>query len=160
MPRVMDPHKHLSCQGAGLPLSTVYVGGWLSVSTLGAGPWSISVPGSWGMQIRGAEGSHLLPATPLDIPNMFTFWEDRRPNHHPEPLQHVSLVHSSRDIPLHSDYRPGQIESRLELLQAQLSRWAGHRVGEHLGRGRSRSSPSPALQGWLHQALCAADATS
>lgn len=66
----------------------------------------------------------LLPATPLDIPNMFTFWEDRRPNDHPEPLQHISLVHSSRDIPLHSDYRPGQIESRLELLQAQLSRWA------------------------------------
>ncbi|KFV49150.1 Potassium voltage-gated channel subfamily H member 7, partial [Gavia stellata] len=61
-------------------------------------------------------------ATPLDIPNMFTFWEDRRPNHRPEPLQHISLVHSSRDIPLHSDYRPGQIESRLELLQAQLSR--------------------------------------
>ncbi|EOA94501.1 Potassium voltage-gated channel subfamily H member 6, partial [Anas platyrhynchos] len=108
--------------GAGLPLSTVYVGGWLSMNTLGAGPWSISMPGSWGTQIRGAEGSPLLPATPLDIPNMFTFWEDRRPNHHPEPLQHVSLMHSSRDIPLHSDYRPGQIESRLELLQAQLSR--------------------------------------
>lgn len=88
------------------------------------------------MQDRNVEMSPLLPATPLDIPNMFTFWEDGRPNHHPEPLQHISLVHSSRDIPLHSDYRPGQIESRLELLQAQLSRWAGppgHRVGEHPG---------------------------
>ncbi|NXO17203.1 KCNH6 protein, partial [Oriolus oriolus] len=61
-------------------------------------------------------------ATPLDIPNMFTFWEDRRPTHPAEPLQHISLVHSSQDVPLHSDYRPGQIESRLELLQAQLSR--------------------------------------
>ncbi|XP_040392487.1 potassium voltage-gated channel subfamily H member 6 isoform X1 [Cygnus olor] len=71
---------------------------------------------------QAAESSQSYTATPLDIPNMFTFWEDRRQNHHPEPLQHVSLVHSSQDIPLHSDYRPGQIESRLELLQAQLSR--------------------------------------
>ncbi|OXB60798.1 hypothetical protein ASZ78_005236 [Callipepla squamata] len=71
---------------------------------------------------QAAESSQSYAATPLDIPNMFTFWEDQRPNHHAEPLQHVSLVHSSRDIPLHSDYRPGQIESRLELLQAQLSR--------------------------------------
>ncbi|NXX80113.1 KCNH6 protein, partial [Urocolius indicus] len=71
---------------------------------------------------RSVEMSLFLSATPLDIPNMFTFWEDRKQNHHPEPLQHISLVHSSRDIPLHSDYRPGQIESRLELLQAQLSR--------------------------------------
>ncbi|KFV62958.1 Potassium voltage-gated channel subfamily H member 7, partial [Dryobates pubescens] len=39
-----------------------------------------------------------------------------------ESLQHISLVQSSRDVPLHSDHRPGQIESRLELLQAQLSR--------------------------------------
>uniref|UniRef100_A0A8C3U9D4 Potassium voltage-gated channel subfamily H member 6 n=1 Tax=Catharus ustulatus TaxID=91951 RepID=A0A8C3U9D4_CATUS len=61
-------------------------------------------------------------ATPLDIPNMFTFWEDRQPSHPGEPLQHISLVHSSQDVPLHRDYRPGQIESRLELLQAQLSR--------------------------------------
>ncbi|NXS31761.1 KCNH6 protein, partial [Pomatostomus ruficeps] len=61
-------------------------------------------------------------ATPLDIPNMFTFWEDRRPPHPAEPLQHISLVHSSQDVPLHGDCRPGQIESRLELLQAQLSR--------------------------------------
>ncbi|XP_074973344.1 voltage-gated inwardly rectifying potassium channel KCNH6 isoform X1 [Phalacrocorax aristotelis] len=71
---------------------------------------------------QAAESSQSYAATPLDIPNMFTFWEDRRPNHHQEPLQHISLVHSSRDIPLHSDYRLGQIETRLELLQAQLSR--------------------------------------
>ncbi|NXG01243.1 KCNH6 protein, partial [Sakesphorus luctuosus] len=71
---------------------------------------------------RSAEVCPLLPATPLDIPNMFSFWEDRRPNPPPEPLQHISLVQSSRDVPLHSDCRPGQIESRLELLQAQLSR--------------------------------------
>uniref|UniRef100_A0A8C9N4U1 Potassium voltage-gated channel subfamily H member 6 n=1 Tax=Serinus canaria TaxID=9135 RepID=A0A8C9N4U1_SERCA len=61
-------------------------------------------------------------ATPLDIPNMFTFWEDRQAAHPAEPLQHISLVHSSQDVPLHSDCRPGHIESRLELLQAQLSR--------------------------------------
>lgn len=79
----------------------------------------------WRMRDRSAEMSPLLPATPLDIPNMFTFWEDRRPAHPAEPLQRISLVHSSQDVPLHSDYRPGQIESRLELLQAQLSRWAG-----------------------------------
>ncbi|KAM4756834.1 voltage-gated inwardly rectifying potassium channel KCNH6 isoform 1-T1 [Cyanocitta cristata] len=71
---------------------------------------------------QAAESSQSYTATPLDIPNMFTFWEDRRPAHPAEPLQHISLVHSSQDVPLHSDYRPGQIESRLELLQAQLSR--------------------------------------
>uniref|UniRef100_H0YUQ8 Potassium voltage-gated channel subfamily H member 6 n=1 Tax=Taeniopygia guttata TaxID=59729 RepID=H0YUQ8_TAEGU len=60
--------------------------------------------------------------TPLDIPNVFTFWEDRQPTRPAEPLQHISLVHSSQDVPLHGDCRPGQIESRLELLQAQLSR--------------------------------------
>ncbi|XP_064895244.1 potassium voltage-gated channel subfamily H member 6 isoform X4 [Columba livia] len=70
---------------------------------------------------QAAESSQSYGAAPLDIPNMFTFWEDRRPNHHAEPLQHISLVQSSRDVPLHSDCRPGQIESRLELLQAQLS---------------------------------------
>uniref|UniRef100_A0A8C8RME2 Potassium voltage-gated channel subfamily H member 6 n=1 Tax=Pelusios castaneus TaxID=367368 RepID=A0A8C8RME2_9SAUR len=58
-------------------------------------------------------------ATPVDVPNMFAFWEDRP---HPEPLQHASLGHNSRVSPLRSDYGPGQIESRLELLQAQLSR--------------------------------------
>ncbi|XP_064492839.1 potassium voltage-gated channel subfamily H member 6 isoform X1 [Pseudopipra pipra] len=71
---------------------------------------------------QGAESSQSYAATPLDIPNMFTFWEDRRPNPAPEPLQHISLVQSSRDVPLPGDCRPGQIESRLELLQAQLSR--------------------------------------
>ncbi|XP_041906592.1 potassium voltage-gated channel subfamily H member 6 isoform X2 [Corvus kubaryi] len=71
---------------------------------------------------QAAESSQSYTATPLDIPNMFTFWEDRRPAHPAEPLQHISLVHSPQDVPLHSDYRPGQIESRLELLQAQLSR--------------------------------------
>ncbi|NWV85625.1 KCNH6 protein, partial [Dasyornis broadbenti] len=78
---------------------------------------SQSYTGTHGCRQSWQEG-----ATPLDIPNMFTFWEDRQPTHPGEPLQHISLVHSSQDMPLHSDYRPGQIESRLELLQAQLSR--------------------------------------
>uniref|UniRef100_A0A8C3PFL4 Potassium voltage-gated channel subfamily H member 6 n=1 Tax=Chrysemys picta bellii TaxID=8478 RepID=A0A8C3PFL4_CHRPI len=60
--------------------------------------------------------------TPGDVPNMFAFWEDRQPNLHPEPLPHASLVHNSRANPLRLDYGQGQIESRLELLQAQLSR--------------------------------------
>ncbi|NXI79010.1 KCNH6 protein, partial [Rhipidura dahli] len=71
---------------------------------------------------HGCRQSCREAATPLDIPNMFTFWEDRQPAQPAEPLQQISLVHSSQDVPLHSDYRPGQIESRLELLQAQLSR--------------------------------------
>ncbi|NXR68614.1 KCNH6 protein, partial [Rhadina sibilatrix] len=71
---------------------------------------------------QGCRHSWQEGAAPLDIPNMFSFWEDRQPSHPAEPLQHISLVHSSQDVPLHSDYRPGQIESRLELLQAQLSR--------------------------------------
>ncbi|XP_025915034.1 potassium voltage-gated channel subfamily H member 6 [Apteryx rowi] len=72
--------------------------------------------------MQAAESSQSYTATPLDVPNTFTFWEDREPNHNLEPLQHISLVHSPRDIPLLDDYRPGHIESRLELLQAQLSR--------------------------------------
>lgn len=67
---------------------------------------------------------------------MFAFWEDRQPNLHPEPLPHASLVHNSRANPLRLDYGPGQIESRLELLQAQLSRWV------QLLRGRSLGSCS------------------
>ncbi|NXQ63439.1 KCNH6 protein, partial [Anthoscopus minutus] len=71
---------------------------------------------------RAAESSQSYTATPLDIPSMFSFWEDRQPAQAAEPLPHISLVHGSQDAPLHSDCRPGQIESRLELLQAQLSR--------------------------------------
>ncbi|EMP33720.1 Potassium voltage-gated channel subfamily H member 7 [Chelonia mydas] len=70
---------------------------------------------------QGADDSLSYAATPRDIPNMFAFWEDRQPNLHPEPLPHASLVHNSRANPLRLDYGPGQIESRLELLQAQLS---------------------------------------
>nr|XP_034991500.1 potassium voltage-gated channel subfamily H member 6 [Zootoca vivipara] len=61
-------------------------------------------------------------ATPLDVSNLFTFWEDKRPNSLTEPLQHMSLVHSPLDMPPNSDDRPRQIESKLECLQAQLSR--------------------------------------
>ncbi|KAM7029826.1 voltage-gated inwardly rectifying potassium channel KCNH6 isoform 2-T2 [Acridotheres tristis] len=81
-----------------------------------------SSAGTTEMGKQVAESSQSYTATPLDIPNMFTFWEDRQPSHPAEPLQHISLVHSSQDVPLHRDCRPGQIESRLELLQAQLSR--------------------------------------
>uniref|UniRef100_A0A8C0G0M9 Potassium voltage-gated channel subfamily H member 6 n=1 Tax=Chelonoidis abingdonii TaxID=106734 RepID=A0A8C0G0M9_CHEAB len=81
--------------------------------------------------VRGTDGgkqavddsqSYAGSTTPGDVPNMFTFWEDRRPNFHPEPLPHASLVHNPRANPLRLDYGQGQIESRLELLQAQLSR--------------------------------------
>ncbi|XP_016849987.2 LOW QUALITY PROTEIN: potassium voltage-gated channel subfamily H member 6 [Anolis carolinensis] len=66
-------------------------------------------------------------ATPLDVSNLFTFWEDKRPTSLTEPLQHMSLVHSPLDaqpmeMPPHSDNRPQQIESKLECLQAQISR--------------------------------------
>ncbi|CAM4704920.1 voltage-gated inwardly rectifying potassium channel KCNH6 isoform X2 [Caretta caretta] len=75
-----------------------------------------------GVGKQGADDSLSYAATPRDIPNMFAFWEDRQPNLHPEPLPHASLVHNSRANPLRLDYGQGQIESRLELLQAQLSR--------------------------------------
>uniref|UniRef100_A0A8C3SA29 Potassium voltage-gated channel subfamily H member 6 n=1 Tax=Chelydra serpentina TaxID=8475 RepID=A0A8C3SA29_CHESE len=68
------------------------------------------------------DGQSYAGTTPGEVPNMFAFWEDRRPKLHPEPLPHASFVHSSRANPLRMDYGPGQIESRLELLQAQLSR--------------------------------------
>uniref|UniRef100_A0A803TW11 Potassium voltage-gated channel subfamily H member 6 n=1 Tax=Anolis carolinensis TaxID=28377 RepID=A0A803TW11_ANOCA len=69
-----------------------------------------------------------LITTPLDVSNLFTFWEDKRPTSLTEPLQHMSLVHSPLDMhsplemPPHSDNRPQQIESKLECLQAQISR--------------------------------------
>ncbi|NXP13400.1 KCNH6 protein, partial [Thinocorus orbignyianus] len=94
----------------------------LSLVTTNAGGTEVGKQAAESSQSYAGTHSWQEGTTPLDIPNMFTFWEDGRPNHHPEPLQHISLVHSSRDIPLHSDFRPGQIESRLELLQAQLSR--------------------------------------
>ncbi|XP_053122274.1 potassium voltage-gated channel subfamily H member 6 [Hemicordylus capensis] len=68
------------------------------------------------------DDSQSYAATPLDISNLFTFWEDKRPNLLPEPLQHMSLVHSPLDMPPNSGDRPRQIESKLERLQAQLSR--------------------------------------
>ncbi|KAJ6660553.1 hypothetical protein lerEdw1_017550 [Lerista edwardsae] len=70
----------------------------------------------------GPDGSQSFAATPLDVSNLFTFWEDKRPSPQSETLQHMSLVQSPLDIPPHSDERPRQIESKLERLQAQLSR--------------------------------------
>ncbi|KAL8175805.1 UNVERIFIED_CONTAM: Potassium voltage-gated channel subfamily H member 6 [Gekko kuhli] len=64
-----------------------------------------------------------LAQTPLDVSNLFTFWEDKRPQHFPEPLQHMSLVHNPLDVcSSPDDRRPQQVESKLECLQAQLSR--------------------------------------
>ncbi|XP_062988161.1 potassium voltage-gated channel subfamily H member 6 [Elgaria multicarinata webbii] len=60
--------------------------------------------------------------TPLDVSNLFTFWEDKRSSPLTEPLQHMSLVHSPLDMPSNLDDKPRQIESKLECLQAQLSR--------------------------------------
>ncbi|XP_074835156.1 voltage-gated inwardly rectifying potassium channel KCNH6 isoform X2 [Carettochelys insculpta] len=71
---------------------------------------------------QAADDSPSYAATPGEVPNVFAFWEDRPPNPLPEPLHHASLVHSSQANPLRFDCTPGQIESRLELLQAQLSR--------------------------------------
>ncbi|XP_075767333.1 voltage-gated inwardly rectifying potassium channel KCNH6 isoform X2 [Pelodiscus sinensis] len=65
---------------------------------------------------QAAGDSQAYAATPVDVPNMFAFWEDRQPHAHPAPLQHASLVHCPPAC------TPGPLESRLELLQAQLSR--------------------------------------
>ncbi|XP_053870387.1 potassium voltage-gated channel subfamily H member 6 [Malaclemys terrapin pileata] len=85
---------------------------------------SLVTPSASGTDVskQAADDSQSYAATPGDIPNMLAFWEDRQPNLHPEPLPHASLVHNSRANPLRLDYGQGQIESRLELLQAQLSR--------------------------------------
>ncbi|XP_065433570.1 potassium voltage-gated channel subfamily H member 6 isoform X3 [Chrysemys picta bellii] len=85
---------------------------------------SLVTPSASGTDVskQAADDSQSYAATPGDVPNMFAFWEDRQPNLHPEPLPHASLVHNSRANPLRLDYGQGQIESRLELLQAQLSR--------------------------------------
>ncbi|XP_069490230.1 voltage-gated inwardly rectifying potassium channel KCNH6 isoform X3 [Ambystoma mexicanum] len=69
-----------------------------------------------------ADDVEAYTASPLDVPNMFSFWGERRGSACPEPFQHVSLVHNSLDPPLVSDDRPGEVESRLELLQVQLDR--------------------------------------
>ncbi|TFK10650.1 cyclin-dependent kinase-like 5 [Platysternon megacephalum] len=83
---------------------------------------SLVTPNASGADVgkQAADDSQSYAASPGDVPNMFAFWEDRRPNLHPEPLPHASLV--PRANPLRLDYGQGQIESRLELLQAQLSR--------------------------------------
>ncbi|XP_040186636.1 potassium voltage-gated channel subfamily H member 6 isoform X2 [Rana temporaria] len=61
-------------------------------------------------------------ASPIEVPNLFNFWSDHRSSACPETLQHISMVHNSLDPPLSPEDRPGEIESRLELLQAQLER--------------------------------------
>ncbi|XP_072270722.1 voltage-gated inwardly rectifying potassium channel KCNH6 isoform X3 [Pyxicephalus adspersus] len=61
-------------------------------------------------------------ASPIEVPNLFNFWSDHRQAACPETHQHISMVHNSLDPPLSPDDRPGEIESRLELLQAQLAR--------------------------------------
>ncbi|XP_048372880.1 potassium voltage-gated channel subfamily H member 6 [Sphaerodactylus townsendi] len=69
-----------------------------------------------------ADDSQSYAATPVDVSNLFTFWEDKKPHIFPEPLQHMSLIHSPLDACSNPDDRPQQIESKLERLQAQLSR--------------------------------------
>ncbi|XP_077316245.1 voltage-gated inwardly rectifying potassium channel KCNH6 isoform X2 [Lithobates pipiens] len=61
-------------------------------------------------------------ASPIEVPNLFNFWSDHRSSACPDTLQHISMVHNSLEPPLSPDDRPGEIESRLELLQAQLER--------------------------------------
>ncbi|KAF7239030.1 Potassium voltage-gated channel subfamily H member 6 [Varanus komodoensis] len=61
-------------------------------------------------------------ATPPNISNLFTFWDDKRPSPLTESLQQISLVRNTLDMPSNLDERPRQIESKLECLQAQLSR--------------------------------------
>ncbi|KAG8566667.1 hypothetical protein GDO81_013340 [Engystomops pustulosus] len=61
-------------------------------------------------------------ASPIEVPNLFSFWGERRPAACPEAAQHISMVHDVLDPPLSPDERPGEVESRLELLQAQLDR--------------------------------------
>ncbi|XP_056404148.1 potassium voltage-gated channel subfamily H member 6 isoform X5 [Hyla sarda] len=61
-------------------------------------------------------------ASPIEVPNLFSFWGDRSPAACPEAQQHISMVHNSLDPPLSPDDRPGEVESRLELLQSQLDR--------------------------------------
>ncbi|XP_025910252.1 potassium voltage-gated channel subfamily H member 6 [Nothoprocta perdicaria] len=71
---------------------------------------------------QAAESSRPYAAAPLDVPSVFTFWEEREGNPGVEPLPRISLLHGTQDFLPPDDYRPAQIESRLELLQAQLSR--------------------------------------
>ncbi|KAM4034053.1 voltage-gated inwardly rectifying potassium channel KCNH6 isoform 2-T2 [Anomaloglossus baeobatrachus] len=61
-------------------------------------------------------------ASPIEVPNLFSFWGDRRSTACPDAPQHISMVHNALDPPLSPDERPGEVESRLELLQAQLDR--------------------------------------
>ncbi|KAM9296919.1 voltage-gated inwardly rectifying potassium channel KCNH6 [Gastrophryne carolinensis] len=61
-------------------------------------------------------------ASPIEVPNLFSFWGDHRQTTCPETHQHIPMVHNSLDPPLSPDDRPGEVESRLELLQNQLDR--------------------------------------
>ncbi|XP_053555760.1 potassium voltage-gated channel subfamily H member 6 [Bombina bombina] len=61
-------------------------------------------------------------ASQIDVPNVFSFWGEPRQVTCTEPLQHISLVHNSLEPPLSPEERPGEVESRLDLLQVQLDR--------------------------------------
>nr|XP_033775070.1 potassium voltage-gated channel subfamily H member 6 isoform X5 [Geotrypetes seraphini] len=76
--------------------------------------------------LRDADGILHSPAVKDCSPSY------RRPRHrkHPShwrnksvsPVQHISLVHSCPEPPISSDDKPGEVESRLDLLQMQLDR--------------------------------------
>uniref|UniRef100_A0A8C5N200 Potassium voltage-gated channel subfamily H member 6 n=1 Tax=Leptobrachium leishanense TaxID=445787 RepID=A0A8C5N200_9ANUR len=61
-------------------------------------------------------------ASPIEVPNLFSFWGEHHAAACPEAPQHISLVQNSTDLPVPQDDRPVELESRLELLHAQLER--------------------------------------
>ncbi|XP_030076977.1 voltage-gated inwardly rectifying potassium channel KCNH6 [Microcaecilia unicolor] len=71
---------------------------------------------------RSVDNVESSAVSPTEVPNMFNLWGDRQTSPCPEPVQHISLVHSSPEPRLGSDDKPGEVESRLDLLQVQLDR--------------------------------------
>ncbi|KAG8447003.1 hypothetical protein GDO86_014446 [Hymenochirus boettgeri] len=68
------------------------------------------------------EAVETYSATHTEGPNLYGFWGEQHSAGCSGPQQHISLVHNSLDPPLSPGDQPGEIESRLEVLQDQLNR--------------------------------------
>ncbi|XP_014343047.1 potassium voltage-gated channel subfamily H member 6a [Latimeria chalumnae] len=71
---------------------------------------------------RKRDSYHPYTVDPLGIPSMFSFWGENIQNTCAESQHHSASGSNINKTSSWTEERPGEVESRLELLQAQLSR--------------------------------------